>query len=633
MSNSTLSALRAAAGAACFGPAAGKSRTLQFLLSADPKADPIYAANALPLVFWGRAIVEGWASRATVASTFWQAQEVFNGQVRGPCSAVLATLARLGWTAESFDRWLTGCGVVVDLSEVHPGTLRKLVDIGTERALLEGLSGSDGLELLAGAPLLDPIRKAQAQLRREGHKAGAQLLATHAAGGLWTQQRLFEARSVTSPLCVVCQAAPGTPRHRLFCCDFSKSVRDGLDLDDVTREGSQCQVNDPLLFRCLADSLLRLQPPPSQLGVIHNDGPLQGGALSGLVGIDGSCFDPEFSHASRAGWACVAVDSHGDSRGAVFGTLPTALQEIGLAEVWAMYMCLQHSIGALVIITDCKAVADGLLAGPEVCCRATRPYSEIWVRVWDKIQDIGRDHIQVIWVPSHTSWREAQARGVEWLHFRANKLADTFAKRGARGHPTSPEVVEQRPLLWWAARFVAYYTGRVLSHLAAAGLPDVERPRLRRGFDPLELVSDPRGHQVKFKAGRWGCLQCGRSCATRSRLCRLPCPGVPPRLAQAHHSHRLWWAGGWEDGVLWCSACGGSARRQILSLRDRCPEHPTSGKKNALKLLKRGIDPSTQRPLPARSTPVSPPLDFRRDSWVQGLYDVMAENRDTRWEE
>ena len=65
--------------------------------------------------------------------------------------------------------------MVVDLSEVHPGTLRKLVDIGTERALLEGLSGSDGLELLAGAPLLDPIRKAQAQLRREGHKAGAQM--------------------------------------------------------------------------------------------------------------------------------------------------------------------------------------------------------------------------------------------------------------------------------------------------------------------------------------------------------------------------------------------------------------------------------------------------------------------------
>ena len=220
IATSVLERFRATAASAVFGPAGGKSRTLQFALSAAPKTDPVYAANSSPLKFWSRAIVEGWMSPVFMAGTFQRVRATFNNKVLGLCSAVLATLSRLGWTAQDWDRWTTGTGAEIDLHQVWPGTLGKLVDLGTERALMEGLVGSRGLENLLGPPMLEPIRHAQAQLFREGFKAGGSLLATHVAGGLWTQYRLYHARSVTTSICQVCQQSVGDTPHRLFCCDF-----------------------------------------------------------------------------------------------------------------------------------------------------------------------------------------------------------------------------------------------------------------------------------------------------------------------------------------------------------------------------------------------------------------------------
>ena len=174
-------------------------------------------------------------------------------------------------------------------------------------------------------------------------------------------------------------------------------------------------------------------------------------------------------------------------------------------------MCLMHGIGAVHVVTDCKALVDGLDAGPDVTSRATRAYAEIWIKIWAKLADVGRDLVTVEWVPSHTSWKEASARGIPWLHHKANRLADDFAKRGAKIHPASELVESQRPLLWWSAYFVSLYTGRILGNLAAHGFPDVLTPRVSRSFDPLELVSDPKRHQVKHHGERWSCLNCGLS--------------------------------------------------------------------------------------------------------------------------
>ena len=63
--------------------------------------------------------------------------------------------------------------------------------------------------------------------------------------------------------------------------------------------------------------------------------------------------------------------------------------------------------------------------------------------IWAKLDDIGRDLVTVEWAPSHTSRKEASARGTPWLLPKANRLADDFAKRGAKMHPASPVVESQ----------------------------------------------------------------------------------------------------------------------------------------------------------------------------------------------
>ena len=271
----------------------------------------------------------------------------------------------------------------------------------------------------------------------------------------------------------------------------------------------------------------------------------------------------------------------------------------------------------------CQAIVDGLAAGKARCCQPIRLYSEVWAKIWFKLEDLGIDQITVQWVPSRKSWTEAQRRGVPWLHFRGNQLADKFAKLGARKHPRDEDWAHRRGLAWWASRHVAYYTGRVLHHLSLSGFLDAERPKLKRVFDPLDLVSDPRGHQVKLVGDRWGCVACGKSATSRARVISRPCPGVPDILSRAHPSHRLWWAGNGTTGMVWCSRCGTHGAHQILKIGRECTP-PTAWGLRSIRSLKRGKDSSSGSFLP-RSFPVSVPRVPREVGWVEGLLEVSSE--------
>ncbi|CAK0851970.1 unnamed protein product [Prorocentrum cordatum] len=84
----------------------GRSRIIQFMLSNDTKSDPTYDANALPLVTWLIAMWKGWATldQMKLAFRFGSSTSGKWGAVIGPAGAVLATLRRLGWTAQAWDK-------------------------------------------------------------------------------------------------------------------------------------------------------------------------------------------------------------------------------------------------------------------------------------------------------------------------------------------------------------------------------------------------------------------------------------------------------------------------------------------------------------------------------------------------
>ena len=86
-----LASLRATAAFSIFGAPRGRSRTIEFMLSEDPKADPTYDANALPLVTWLKALWKGWATQDQMKLAFKFANGKAGnwGAVIGPAGAVL----------------------------------------------------------------------------------------------------------------------------------------------------------------------------------------------------------------------------------------------------------------------------------------------------------------------------------------------------------------------------------------------------------------------------------------------------------------------------------------------------------------------------------------------------------------
>eukprot|EP00959_Pyramimonas_sp_CCMP1952_P288014 6023073-Pyramimonas_sp.AAC.1 len=60
MSDTQLKQVRGIAGHALFGPERGGCRTMEFQLSHCPRADPTFAADEYPVVYWLRALHGQW---------------------------------------------------------------------------------------------------------------------------------------------------------------------------------------------------------------------------------------------------------------------------------------------------------------------------------------------------------------------------------------------------------------------------------------------------------------------------------------------------------------------------------------------------------------------------------------------
>eukprot|EP00959_Pyramimonas_sp_CCMP1952_P176219 3682097-Pyramimonas_sp.AAC.1 len=90
MATTRLAQLRSTLTQALFGTPKGRCRTLEFMLSVDPKSDPNYDAHSLPVLMWGQAARQNWIQHKIMVSSFrefhsraargWQ-------DVRGPAGA------------------------------------------------------------------------------------------------------------------------------------------------------------------------------------------------------------------------------------------------------------------------------------------------------------------------------------------------------------------------------------------------------------------------------------------------------------------------------------------------------------------------------------------------------------------
>eukprot|EP00959_Pyramimonas_sp_CCMP1952_P350731 7348240-Pyramimonas_sp.AAC.1 len=153
---------------------------MEFQLSHCPRADPTFAADEHPLVYWLRALHGEWVKHRAMASAFMQAQNQLRTLrgVRGPAGAGVMTFKRLNWTTTSWDCWITERGAKLNLHDIGPAALRRIVDQATQRRLLREVQQPRGMEVLAGPPLLEPAKEFISMLRQQEDYNGAGLIRT-----------------------------------------------------------------------------------------------------------------------------------------------------------------------------------------------------------------------------------------------------------------------------------------------------------------------------------------------------------------------------------------------------------------------------------------------------------------------
>eukprot|EP00959_Pyramimonas_sp_CCMP1952_P043786 915064-Pyramimonas_sp.AAC.1 len=387
MSDTQLQKVRSLSGHAQFGSARGRSRTMEFLLSHCPRSDPTFIADEYPLAYWMKAKWEQWVRPKAMALAFMHAQNHTKTwqSVKGPAGAVLMTLRRMGWRAESWKVWFTERGSRVDLDDIGVGTLRKLVNVSTKRRLLAGVPGSRGMEGLVGPPILEPALKEISDLRKKGDFKGAGLLRTWLAGGFFNQVRLHDVQATESPLCAICGVEEGTDLHRCFRCDWHLTERQDwsgferkLMLWGRNEYGQDHPCTMMLCKGLFPDPLFQL-PDAVAHHTIRWHVCTVSGLISGVVCVDGSCIFPHCEFRARGGWAFCMIDAVGNVIAAASGPVPFPWQTSGAAELFAARQAILHkSQGQLHLVTDFKELFIGWQAGHPYGTHSGHQYAELW---------------------------------------------------------------------------------------------------------------------------------------------------------------------------------------------------------------------------------------------------------------
>ena len=608
-----LRALRRAVRRASCKHVAGRSLTAD-LACLGNKVDPAFVANRAPIEMWCKGFWDCRIPRFWICRGFTKAMsEVFKAKhpwrhVKGPAGAVCATLRRIGWKplnaplgAETVVKWHTHRGII-DVSKVCPKSVGDLVDEATELNLWrqEALLNPKKDYLGAKGAFMEPITKLLRQDGPDWTAAHRGQLKSLVANGQWPQERLCRAGLGEDPYCLVCGEV-GSLHHRLWCCPGQESFRRQYGLDAWVRWGKEHPDKHFLVCPILPKvGTFDLIPPPlpHESLVWEVESSTSGHTLCGDVCGDGSGLNVQVADFRRCGWSAVQIAHDGDGPGvvvaAIYGALPGIIQDVPRAELYGFYKTLVHSLGAFVYHTDCRFVSDGFLLGRVGTTRGGCVHADLWVLVWDKIDDIGEFDqdgnrvIAVTWIKGHASRKLVQeGRLKEWQR-DGNFAADNLAKRGARLHPSAPAIIkaydDRFRFITVLCKFLARVSARV--HNSRYGIYDAapdRRHKEREDRAPRRRAKvrllDKR-HAAGRHGGAWHCWVCCKSAVCLQNLQRKPC------VARGNLGHSLWELG----PTFFCSRCGAHTERRFRLLAQPCQGRPAAGTTRAaiLKRFKKG---------------------------------------------
>ena len=149
------------------------------------------------------------------------------------------------------------------------------------------------------------------------------------------------------------------------------------------------------------------------------------------------------------GFGVVVVSQSGALLGYGFGTPPSRITTAAAADLWAVDFVLAMNPCAPMINTDCMSIITAARRGTQSVTDASRPLARLWRSVADSLDgDVGMlaELGLLSWIPARLTikavgeLRLPNGQRLTMIDWRANRLVDLLAKRGAKKHAPAEAV-------------------------------------------------------------------------------------------------------------------------------------------------------------------------------------------------
>ncbi len=528
--------------------------------------------------------------------------------VRGPLSATVLTLHRIGWRLDDPFTVTDDLGVTRRVLQHSPALwadwLRAAVVRDLERRVASGWARTQP-EFAGRRVCLDHLRpqlgyRCSRTSRREGGALEVGTIRAVVCNAVWPNARAHRADPRVSPRCRLCGAPRDTVFHRLWHCPCTEEERRTIAGPQLVRKARDAGEGNRFYSTGVFPHPADVWPSPVHEPDIritrHDDGPTQGRLLvQGHFYPDGSCTTHVIPELRRASLAVMVKDEIGNHVMTIDTPLWRELpQTPQAAEYSAFAVATQYLGGPSVLHGDCENVLRDANAAPGAQLNARKRFAGVMrhthsdpaqLRLWTEIRKV-KAHVDVASI----------ADPVLRSHADGNARADAAAKQAVSRHPAPPpaEVTMLETSLSEAAKIV---------RLIAATMPKwpAEARRFARreggGGGPVPRRQREVHHDWVRMESAWRCRTCLR-CHLGAKLIGAvrfeKCDG--PRLALQQQQlqqkgHSLCVAQGEGMPIKFCSRCGGWSARRAFSLAKQCPRTPTAAGRQALARIARGRHP------------------------------------------
>ena len=592
-----------------------------------PELDPTYAGNVGVVQWWAAALWEQWLPRHMLLYLMSKVSQELKGtarpfsRVRGPASATVATLMRLGWAIRDPITIVDKKGELMSFDQA-PLTTKAVISESVETMIWEQYAAKRPCSRLGGRPYLEPLRKLLC--RPKGDEWSGQhigMLRSVMADGIWSAERMHRAGYIIDPMCEAC-GVTASVHHTVYECCLTAPFRDSYDLAPTFLTAARNRKDDSFFTRPFLPCILEQLTPPSEVPDIRWD-MLGGATFKGSTFGDGSgIYKPKGCKLEvgtdpmllRCGWAVASfevIDGCITKTTMAWGPLPGRMQTIPAAELFGLWIALMNcelSDEPFVYYTDCKWVADGWLNGVAIMGNAWTPHSDLWRKVFHKAEDIGQQAIQVVWTKGHRG-EDGQTQNNSSIRdkfeIRCNAIVDAQAKRGAGLHNFDLRVLQRiaraRNAVIQVAKFVASCLLWSSKHLPRTHGEIDRQPSTRYckrgdGTTPQCIVL---GHDPMYDCdtNRWRCTRCLSSGTSLHSLSNGQCI----QIHEGFIGHNVWQLG----NHVFCCKCGAFSCVRSKGLRNSCPGGAIAHQKHRLQRMWEGKDPVTGK-FVARPTPYVP---------------------------